>query len=100
MDCNNQKLLMDLALHRYDEEVVRNESIDSKNKSIVAFLGVMLTIQCTILPRFIEFKAILSNLEIIALFSIYILSLVFFLISLMIFMSALNNLMIFKLFRI
>lgn len=28
---------MDLALHRYDEEVVRNESIDSKNKSIVAF---------------------------------------------------------------
>lgn len=100
MDCNNQKLLMDLALHRYDEEVVRNESIDSKNKSIVAFLGVMLTIQCTILPRLIEFKAILSNLEIIALFSIYILSLVFFLISLMIFMSALNNLMIFKLFRI
>ena len=91
---------MDLALHRYDEEVVRNESIDSKNKSIVEFLGVMLTIQCTILPRLIEFKAILSNLEIIALFSIYIISLVFFLISLMIFMSALNNLMIFKLFRI
>ena len=51
-----KKLLLELALHRYDEEVQRNELIDSKNKSIVAFLGVMLTIQCTILPRLIEFK--------------------------------------------
>lgn len=48
MDCNNQRLLMDLALHRYDEEVVRNQSIDNKNKSMGAFLAVMLTIQCTI----------------------------------------------------
>ena len=45
-DETSEKLLLQLALHRYDEEVQRNELIDSKNKSIVAFLGVMLTIQC------------------------------------------------------
>lgn len=38
-DKNSKKLLLDLALYRYDEEVQRNELIDSKNKSIVAFLG-------------------------------------------------------------
>ena len=59
-DRNSEELLLELALHRYDEEVQRNELIDSKNKSIVAFLGVMLTILCTILPRLIEFKEILS----------------------------------------
>ena len=55
---DSEKLLLDLALHRYDEEVQRNEIIDSRNKSIVAFLGVMLTIQCTILPILVEFKNI------------------------------------------
>lgn len=57
----NEKLLLELALHRYDEEVQRNEIIDNRNKSIVAFLGVMLTIQSTILPTLIEFKEILSH---------------------------------------
>lgn len=91
-DYNREKLLLDLALHRYDEEVKRNELIDDKNKSIVAFLGVMLTIQCTILPRLIEFKEILSNLEMNVLLGIFIISLGFYLISLLVFMSALNKL--------
>lgn len=77
-DKNSQKLLLDLALHRYDEEVQRNELIDSKNKSIVAFLGVMLTIQCTILPRFIELKEILSDVEMMILVSIFLISLLFY----------------------
>ena len=76
-DLNSGKILLDLALHRYDEEVVRNESIDSKNKSIVAFLAVMLTIQCTILPRLIEFKEILSLSEMVIIFSIFLISLFF-----------------------
>lgn len=42
--------LLDLALHRYDEEERRNKLIDNKNATYVAFLGVMLTIQSTILP--------------------------------------------------
>lgn len=36
-DQNTKKILLELALHRYDEEVQRNELIDDKNKSIVAF---------------------------------------------------------------
>ena len=44
-DLNSGKMLLNLALHRYDEEVGRNEAIDNKNKSMVAFLAVMLTIQ-------------------------------------------------------
>lgn len=36
-DKNSEKLLLDLALHRYDEEVERNMAIDNKNKSMVAF---------------------------------------------------------------
>ena len=55
--------MLDLALHRYDEEVERNEAIDSKNKSMVAFLAVMLTIQCTILIRLIELEAIIASFE-------------------------------------
>ena len=90
-DKNSGMILLELALHRYDEEVQRNELIDSKNKSIVAFLGVMLTIQCTILPRLIEFKEFISDLEIIVLFSIFIASLLFYLASLLVFMSTLNN---------
>ena len=89
---NSEKLLLDLALHRYDEEVERNDSIDNKNKSMVAFLAVMLTIQCTILPRLIEFRAILSSFEVITIFSIFLISLGFNLASLLVFMSTLNNL--------
>lgn len=90
-DENNEKLLLDLALHRYDEEVQRNELIDSKNKSIVAFLGVMLTIQCTILPKLIEFKEILTPLEVVFLFGVFLISLIFYLGSLLVFMSTLNG---------
>ena len=88
---NSEKILLELALHRYDEEVQRNELIDSKNKSIVAFLGVMLTIQCTILPRLIEFKEFVSDFQIIVLFCIFFASLVFYLASLFVFISTLNN---------
>lgn len=51
----------------------------------------MLTIQCTLLPRLIEITAGLSNLETVILYAILIISLIFFLVSLLIFMSTLNN---------
>lgn len=73
----SEKLLLDLALHRYNEEVQRNEIIDSRNKSIVAFLGVMLSIQSTILPTLIEFKEILSSVELVILFGLFISSFLF-----------------------
>ena len=86
-DKTSGQLLLDLALHRYDEEVERNELIDSKNRSIVAFLGVMLTIQYTILPRLIEFKQELPDFQTYILFAVFIFSLLFYLASLLVFMS-------------
>ncbi|MBQ9161117.1 MAG: hypothetical protein IJ122_07340 [Methanobrevibacter sp.] len=89
---NQVQILLELALHRYDEEVERNEEIDNKNKSMVAFLGVMLTIQFTILPRLIGFRSIFSSFEMSILFIIYLLSLIFYFSSLLLFILTLINL--------
>ena len=48
------KILLELALHRYDEVNRRNELIDDKNKSMIAFIGVMLTIEFSTMPTFIN----------------------------------------------
>ena len=42
------KLLFKLMMHNYDDEIRRNELIDSKNSQMIAFLGIMLTIQLTL----------------------------------------------------
>ena len=42
------RLLFKLMLHGYNDEISRNESIDSKNSQMIAFLGIMLTIQLTL----------------------------------------------------
>ena len=41
-------LLFKLMLYAYDDEISRNESIDSKNSQMIAFLGIMLTIHLTL----------------------------------------------------
>ena len=91
-DENSGKLLLDLALHRYDEEVGRNKAIDNKNKSMVAFLAVMLTIQSTILIRLIEFNGIITSDEMNFLLILFIISFVFNLFSLLFFISTLTYL--------
>ena len=91
-ELKKEMLLLELALHSYDEEVHRIESIDNRNKSIVAFLGVMLTIQCTILPRLIEFKNLISSFEMSLLLCIFIISLASYFFSLLSFISTLTNL--------
>ena len=48
------KILLELALHRYDEVNRRNEIIDSKSKSMIAFIGVMLTIEFSAIPALIN----------------------------------------------
>lgn len=48
------KILLELALHRYDEVNRRNEIIDNKNKSMIAFIGVMLTIEFSAMPTLIN----------------------------------------------
>ena len=48
------KILLELALHRYDEVNERNEIFDDKSKSMIAFIGVMLTIEFSTIPRIIK----------------------------------------------
>ena len=48
---NEKEILLNLALHRYDEVNNRNISVDNKNKSMIALIGVILTIEITILPQ-------------------------------------------------
>ena len=42
------KLLVKLMIHTYDEEVNRNELIDSKNSQMIVLTGAMLTLQATL----------------------------------------------------
>ena len=48
------KILLELALHRYDEVNERNEIFDDKSKSMIAFIGVMLTIEFSTIPSIIK----------------------------------------------
>lgn len=89
---NSEKLLLDLALHRYDEEVERNMAIDNKNKSMVAFLAVMLTIQCSILLRLIELNGIINTNEMILSLIFFIFAFVLNFLSLLYFISTLTYL--------
>ena len=42
------KLLLKLMMHNYDEEVSRNELVDSKNSQMIVLTGAMLTLQATL----------------------------------------------------
>ena len=48
---DEKEILLNLVLHRYDEVNNRNISVDNKNKSMIGFIGVILTIEITILPQ-------------------------------------------------
>ena len=91
MDEENEryKLLLELAFHTYEEEERRNQLIDSKNKSFVAFLGVMFTIQATIASNFNSMFDGISHVKIDFLLLMFILSLACYFISLIFFSSTL-----------
>ena len=42
------KFLLDLMIHAYDEDVARNELIDSKNSQMIVLTGVMLSLNATL----------------------------------------------------
>ena len=42
------KLLLDLMIHAYEEEVARNELVDTKNSQMIILTGAMLTLQSTL----------------------------------------------------
>ncbi len=51
---NRQELLLNLAIHRYDEVNNRNDLIDNKNKSMIAFVGLLLSLEVNIIPSIIK----------------------------------------------
>lgn len=85
------KILLELALHRYDEVNRRNEIIDSKSKSMIAFIGVMLTIEFSAIPALINIfnKTPITNGVRILLF-LGIASICCYLLSIAYFISAVN----------
>lgn len=42
------KLLLDLMIHAYDEDLSRNELVDTKNSQMIILTGAMLTLQSTL----------------------------------------------------
>lgn len=42
------KLLLDLMVHVYDEDLARNELVDTKNSQMIILIGAMLTLQSTL----------------------------------------------------
>ena len=47
-ELNRNKLLLDLIMHRYDEEERRNKEIDSKTNTMMPVLGFMFSLQSTL----------------------------------------------------
>ena len=81
-DLKKDELLLELAFHRYEEEERRNQLIDSKNQSFVAFLGVMFTIQITMVSNFHSMFENIDSNKINFLLVCFIISIICYFISL------------------
>lgn len=55
------KLLLDLMIHAYDEDVARNELVDNKNSQMIVLTGVMLTLQATLFTELLVNHVLLEN---------------------------------------
>lgn len=88
---NEKEILLNLAIHRYDEVNNRNLSVDNKNKSMIGFIGVILTIEITILPQiFNGSSGILLINALRALICLEIISICCYAISIFYFISAIT----------
>lgn len=86
------KFLLDMMIHRYDEDVQRNELIDSKNSQMIVVIGVMVTLQSTFFIHLLVEK-ILVNVHVdlswkIFLSVVMVLSLILYVITMYIFIKA------------
>ncbi len=85
------KFLLDLMIHAYDEEVARNELVDSKNSQMIVLSGVMLTLQSTlfteVLVNHILNQSILWSFKVIISIAMVI-SVILYLYSMYIFINA------------
>lgn len=88
---NEKEILLNLALHRYDEVNNRNMGVDNKNKSMIGFIGVILTIEITILPQIFNMTSeILLINATRALICLEIISICYYAISIFYFISAIT----------
>lgn len=85
------EILLNLTIHRYDEVNNRNVTVDNKNKSMIGFIGVILTIETTILPNiFNKSLGILLINSLRALICLKIVSICCYIISIFYFISAIT----------
>lgn len=88
---DENEILLNLALHRYDEVNNRNINVDDKNKSMIGFIGVILAIEIAILPQIInESLGILLINALRALICLEIISICCYAISIFHFISAIT----------
>lgn len=59
---NRDKLLLKLMIHAYDEDLARNELVDTKNSQITALTGVMLTLQSTLFTDLLVNQFLIKDL--------------------------------------
>ena len=58
---DRDKLLLDLMIHAYDEDVARNELVDNKNCQMIVLTGVMLTLQATFFAELLVNSVLLKD---------------------------------------
>lgn len=86
------KLLLDLMMHAYDEDLARNELVDNKNCQMIVLIGVMLTLQATFFTELLVNRILLNcliNHDIKVILSVIMLvSMILYISSLFIFINA------------
>ena len=86
------KLLLDLMIHAYDEDVARNDLVDNKNCQMIVLTGVMLTLQATFFTELLVNSVLLKEVICydgkIILSILMIISMVLYICSLFIFINA------------
>ena len=56
------KFLLDMMIHAYDEDLARNELVDTKNSQMTALTGVMLTLQSTLFTNLLVNQFLIKDL--------------------------------------
>ncbi len=86
------KFLLDMMIHKYDEDVQRNELIDSKNSQMIVIIGVMITLQSTFFIQLLVDKILLDNQVVLSwkifLSIVMVISLILHIITLYLFIDA------------
>jgi len=85
-DLDRETLLLDLMKFNYINEDKRNSDLDNKSSSLIAFLGVMLTIQATMGVNVIDSLKDVDYIGYVVI--LFIISLIFYGLSILLFILA------------